>query len=192
MNADVVTIVSGLPRSGTSLMMNMLQSGGMPLLVDGIRTPDRDNPKGYFEFERVKQIDDDQAWLAEAQGRAVKMIAELLRHLPASYKYKIIFMRRAMGEILASQREMLSRRGEPTDKVRDEDMARMFEGHLDKVQEWIAQQPNMDVLHISYNELLADPTPQAEAINRFLGGQLDVDSMVNAVDPTLYRQRQQT
>lgn len=192
MNRDNITVVSGLPRSGTSLMMSMLQSGGMPLLVDGMRTPDKDNPKGYFEFERVKQIEDDQAWLPEARGRAVKMIAELLRHLPPGYEYKVIFMRRAMEEILASQREMLSRRGEPTDKVRDEDMARMFEGHLDKVQEWITQQPNMDVLYVSYNDLLADPTPQAEAINRFLGGQLDVDSMVNAVDPALYRQRQQT
>jgi len=192
MNRDTITVVSGLPRSGTSLMMSMLQSGGMPLLVDGIRTPDKDNPKGYFEFERVKQTEDDQAWLAEARGRAVKMIAELLRHLPPAYEYQVIFMRRAMEEILASQREMLSRRGEPTDKVRDEDMARMFEGHLEKVQEWIAQQPNMDVLYISYNDLLADPTPQAEAINRFLGGQLNVDSMVNAIDPALYRQRQET
>jgi hypothetical protein len=190
MNRDTITVVSGLPRSGTSLMMSMLQSGGMPLLIDGIRTPDKDNPKGYFEFEKVKQIEDDQAWLPEARGRAVKMIAELLRHLPPAYEYKVIFMRRAMEEILASQREMLFRRGEPTDKVRDEDMARMFEDHLAKVTKWIAQQPHMEVLYVSYNDLLADPRPQTEAINRFLGGQLDVDSMVNAVDPALYRQRQ--
>lgn len=190
MNRDIITIVSGLPRSGTSLMMSMLLSGGMEVLVDGIRTPDEDNPKGYFEFERVKQIERDQAWLEEARGKAVKMIAELLKHLPPTYTYKVIFMRRAMEEILASQREMLVRRGEPTDKVSDEDMARMFQGHLEKVQEWMTQQPHIDVLYVSYNDLVADPMPQAQAVNSFLGGLLDVDSMANAVDPSLYRQRE--
>jgi hypothetical protein len=190
MKTDAITIVSGLPRSGTSLMMSMLEAGGLGLLADGIRTPDEDNPKGYFEFERVKQIEQDQAWLPEAQGKAIKMIAELLRHLPATYSYKVIFMRRSMEEILASQRQMLIRRGEPTDKVSDEVMARMFAGHLEKVNEWIAQQPNVDVLYVSYNELLADPSPQAEAINQFLGGGLDVERMVMAIDPSLYRQRQ--
>ncbi|HEM60736.1 MAG TPA: sulfotransferase family protein [Chloroflexi bacterium] len=190
MYRDTVTIVSGLPRSGTSLMMSMLRSGGMELLVDGIRTADEDNPKGYFEFERVKQIEDDQAWLEDARGRAVKMIAELLKYLPPTYRYKVIFMRRAMEEVLASQREMLARRGEPTDRISDEDMARMFAAHLKKVQEWISQQPNMDILYVSYNDLVADPLPQAREINRFLGDFLDVDAMVDAVDPSLYRQRE--
>jgi len=190
MKTDTINIVSGLPRSGTSLMMSMLEAGGLGLLIDGIRTPDEDNPKGYFEFERVRQIEHDQAWLPDAQGKAVKMIAELLRHLPATYSYKVIFMRRSMQEILASQRQMLIRRGEPTDKVSDEVMARLYAGHLQQVQEWIAQRPNVDVLHISYNDLLADPTPQAEAIKQFLGGGLDVERMVNAIDPSLYRQRQ--
>ena len=190
MNGDTITIVSGLPRSGTSLMMSMLESGGMELLIDGIRTPDDDNPKGYFEFERVRKIEHDQGWLAEAQGRAVKMIAELLKHLPPTYMYKVIFMRRSMEEILASQRQMLVRRGEPTDKVSNETMARMFAGHLQKVEEWIARQPNVDVLYLSYNDLLAHPIPQAQAINQFLGGQLDVHRMVNAIDPSLYRQRE--
>jgi hypothetical protein len=189
MDKDAITIVSGLPRSGTSLMMSMLQAGGMELLVDGIRTPDEDNPKGYFEFERVKQIDDDQAWLQDAQGKAVKMIAELLRRLPPTYAYKVIFLRREMQEILASQRQMLVRRGEPTDKVSDEDMARMFERHLDHVETWIAEQPHVDVFYVSYNDLLADPDPHARGINEFLGGTLDVEAMKAVIDHSLYRQR---
>ncbi len=190
MNGDSIIIVSGLPRSGTSLMMSMLSAGGLELLTDGIRTPDEDNPKGYFEFERVKLIEHDQGWLADARGKAVKMIAELLKHLPSNYNYKVIFMRRSMEEILASQREMLARRGEPTDKVSDEDMAKMFAGHLEKVQDWIARQPNVDALYVSYNDLLSDPIPQAQSVNRFLGGTLNVDRMVSTIEPSLYRQRE--
>jgi hypothetical protein len=190
MNGETITVISGLPRSGTSLMMGMIQAGGMQLLVDGVRTPDEDNPKGYFEYERVKQIETDQAWVAEAQGKAVKMIAELLKYLPATYQYRVIFMRRNMQEILASQREMLVRRGEPTDRVSDEDIAGMFEVHLEKVQDWLEDQPNVDVLYVSYNDLLEDPAPHARAINRFLGGGLDVERMVETIEPSLYRQRQ--
>ena len=94
MDRDVVTIVSGLPRSGTSMMMKMLEAGGIELLIDRVRVADADNPKGYYEFERVKQIETDQAWLPEAQGKAVKMISALLRHLPADCRYRIIFMER--------------------------------------------------------------------------------------------------
>jgi hypothetical protein len=189
MDKDTITIVSGLPRSGTSLMMSMLQAGGMELLVDGIRTADEDNPKGYYEFERVKQIDDDQAWLEDAKGKAVKMIGELLRRLPPTYDYKVIFMRREMEEILASQREMLVRRGEPTDRVKDEDMARMFDRHLDQIEAWIAERPNVDVLYVSYNDLLAEPEPLVREVAGFLGGTLDVEAMTGVIDHSLYRQR---
>jgi hypothetical protein len=190
MDQETIAIVSGLPRSGTSLMMGMLEAGGMDLLVDGIRTADEDNPKGYYEFERVKQIDTDQDWLEDAKGKAVKMIGELLRRLPSTYTYKVIFMRRQMEEILASQRQMLIRRGEPTDAVSDEDMARMFGRHLEQVEAWIASQPKVDALYVSYNDLLADPEPHARRINEFLGGTLDLDAMVDVVDHSLYRQRQ--
>ena len=104
MNREAITVVSGLPRSGTSMMMGMLEAGGMELLTDGIRTADQDNPKGYYEYERVKQIEHDQAWLVDARGKAVKMIAALLRHLPPEHDYRIVFMRRDVGEVLASQR----------------------------------------------------------------------------------------
>jgi LPS sulfotransferase NodH len=189
MERDTVTIVSGLPRSGTSLMMSMLEAGGMQLLTDRIRTPDEDNPKGYYEFERVKQIEHDQEWLEDARGKAVKMIAELLKHLPPQYLYKVIFMRRKMEEILASQKQMLIRRGEPTDRVSDEEMARMFAGYLETVKAWIAEQPNIDVIYVNYNDLLGDPTQHAEEVNQYLGGSLNVQDMISAVDSSLYRQR---
>ena len=189
MNGKSITIVSGLPRSGTSLMMGMLKAGGMELLVDGIRTPDEDNPKGYYEFERVKQIEHDQDWLEDAGDKAVKMIAELLRHLPPSYNYKVIFMRRNMEEILASQRQMMIRRGEPTDRISDEEIAGLFRRHLEKVEAWIAEQPNMEALYVNYNSLLAEPAQHVKEINEFLGGILHEGPMTRVVDPSLYRQR---
>ena len=189
MDKEPIIIVSGLPRSGTSLMMSMLQAGGMDLLIDGIRTPDEDNPKGYYEFERVKQIADDQEWLQDAQGRVVKMIAELLRRLPATHTYRVIFMQREMEEILASQRQMLIRRGEPTDTVRDDDMARMYRRHLDQVEDWIAEQPNVATLYVRYNDLLSDPSPHVQRVNDFLGGALNIDAMTSVIDSSLYRQR---
>ena len=189
MNKQTITIVSGLPRSGTSMMMKMLAAGGLEPLTDSIRDADEDNPKGYFEFERVKQIENDIAWLVDARGRAVKLISALLKHLPPSYNYKVIFMRRAMAEILASQRQMLIRRGEPADVVPDEKMAAMFERHLAQVESWLAAQPNIDTIYISYNEVMKEARPQAESINSFLGGSLNVDAMTEAADRTLYRQK---
>jgi len=189
MDSEIVTIVSGLPRSGTSLMMSMLEAGGMEVLTDHIRTPDEDNPKGYYEFERVRQIEHDQAWLVDAKGRAVKMIAELLKYLPPGYTYKVIFMRRTMKEILASQKRMLVRRGEPTEKVSDEEMAAMFQRYLNRVDAWLAGQPNIEVMYVSYNRLLDGPAVQLDNVSQFLGGALDVEQMIRVIEPSLYRQR---
>jgi len=187
---DFVTVVTGLPRSGTSMMMKMLDSGGMPVLIDHIRTADEDNPRGYYEFERVKQIETDQAWLADAGGKAVKMVAALLKHLPTNYQYRIIFMQRSIGEVLASQREMLRRRGEPADGLSDEEMAGMFAKHVEKIQSWLVQQHNMQVLYVRYRDVIENPAEQARLINEFLGSILDVGRMEETVDGTLYRQRQ--
>jgi hypothetical protein len=189
MTNETITIVSGLPRSGTSMMMKMLAAGGLEPLIDNIRIADEDNPKGYFEFERVKQIEHDKAWLEDARSRVVKLISALLKHLPTSYQYKVIFMRRAMSEILASQRQMLIRRGEPTDKVPDDKMAAMFNKHVTQVEAWLAEQPNIDVLYVNYNEVMKDPRPHAERINTFLGGSLAVADMIEVVDRALYRQQ---
>jgi hypothetical protein len=189
MKTETITIVSGLPRSGTSMMMKMLAAGGLEPLTDNIRAADEDNPKGYFEFERVKQIENDKAWLEDARGRVVKLISALLKHLPPTYNYKVIFMRRAMPEILASQRQMLIRRGEPADTVADDKMAAMFNKHVAQVESWLAAQPNIDVLYVSYNEVMKDSHPHAERINVFLGGSLKADEMVGVVDRALYRQQ---
>src|ERR1044072_2561799 len=151
---EPVIIVSGLPRSGTSMMMSMLVAGGIPAMTDSIRTADEDNPKGYFELEKVKELAKDNRWLADAGGRAVKIISALLKHLPTDYRYKVIFMRREMREVLASQRQMLMRRGEPTDKVSDERMAEMFRKHLAEVESWLAKQPNIEVIYTNYNQML--------------------------------------
>ena len=189
MAKDVITIVSGLPRSGTSLMMQMLEAGGLPILKDGIRAADADNPKGYYEFERVKQVAQDQAWLEHARGKGVKMVSALLLDLPGTYTYRVVFMRRKMEEILASQKTMLQRSGKRTDAVSDETMAALFRKHLSQVEKWLSEQPNVQVLYVSYNEMIADPIKEIERIGQFLGNELDTDKMASVIDRTLYRQR---
>jgi len=188
---QIITIVSGLPRSGTSMMMKLLEAGGLPPLTDNIRTADEDNPKGYYEFERVKQLPKgDVAWLPDAQGKVVKVIAALLPSLPGGYDYRVIFMQRAMPEVLASQRQMLIRRGEDPDKIPDEAMAKLFEKHLRQVDDWIKQQPNVERLDVNYNDMLKKPQPFIEQIAAFLGNRLDRAKMATVVDPSLHRQRQ--
>ena len=187
---QIVTIVSGLPRSGTSMMMKMLEAGGLPPLTDNLRTADEDNPKGYYEFERVKQLPKgDAAWLPDAQGKAVKVIAALLPSLPGGYHYRVIFMLRAMPEVLASQRQMLIRRGEDPDKIPEAVMAQLFEKHLRQVDDWIKPQANVERLDVNYNEMLKNPQPFIEQVNTFLGNQLDKTRMAAVVDPALHRQR---
>ncbi|RMF62436.1 MAG: sulfotransferase family protein [Calditrichaeota bacterium] len=190
MDPNTVVVVSGLPRSGTSMMMKMLEAGGLEPLVDNIRKPDEDNPKGYYEFEAVKELDkNNTAWLKDAGGKVVKIISQLLQYLPSDHRYKVLFMRRKMAEILASQKQMLIRRGEPTDRVSDEEMAKMFELHLMKVESWLAKQPNFDVLYINYNEVLENPAAFIPKINEFLGGSLDTGKMATVIDKSLHRQR---
>lgn len=187
---DYIIVVSGLPRSGTSMMMNMLEAGGIPLLTDNIRTANSDNPKGYYEFQRVKTLEvGDTDWVKDAKGRAVKVISSLLEFLPKQYAYKVIFMERHLSEILASQKAMLLHRGENAEKISDEQMAAMFSKHLRKVKRWLSQQKHICVLYISYNEILENPEIQLGKVNRFLGGVLDVQKMSSKADQVLYRQR---
>ena len=186
---DFVTLVSGLPRSGTSMMMRMLEAGGLPVLADHLRTADEDNPEGYYEFERVKKIEHDTAWLEDARGRVVKMISALLRHLPPGHTYKIVFMRRKLEEVLASQREMLERRGKPADATGDAKMAEFFTNHLRRVETWLAEQPNVDVLYVSYNDMVRDPRSHCARIAEFLGVRLDPERMAAVASGDLYRQR---
>ena len=189
MDREFITLVSGLPRSGTSMMMKMLEAGGLPVLADHLRRADEDNPEGYYEFERVKKIETDQAWLPEARGKVVKMISALLKHLPGTYRYKVVFMRRKLEEVLASQRQMLIRRGKPTDATSDQKMAEFFTHHLARTEKWLAEQPNVDVLYVSYNELLQDPAAHCTEVARFLGVPLDAQRMAQVASGSLYRQR---
>ena len=185
-----VIIVSGLPRSGTSMVMRMLERGGVPVLVDGIRTPNVDNPKGYYEFERVKKLPEgDVVWLQDAEGKVVKIIAALLMHLPATHTYRVLFMRRAMEEILASQKQMLVRRHEDVGAVSDAEMAELFNKHLAQIYGWMARQPHLTYMDVDYNQLLVEPMPILNAMQGFLNRSLDLTAMAAVVDPSLYRQR---
>ena len=185
-----ITIVSGLPRSGTSLMMSMLAAGGIEVLTDQLRIADDDNPVGYFELEEVKKlIKGEHSWLARSNGKAVKVISTLLPYLPDEYRYRIIFMRRAIEEVLASQRTMLINRGENPDKISDDQMAEMFEKNLQQSERWINSQANATRININYKQLINNPGPLVAEINKFLGGGLDENKMLGVINPSLYRQR---
>jgi hypothetical protein len=185
-----IIVVSGLPRSGTSMAMKMLEAGGLEVVTDGLRTADEDNPKGYYEDERVKALGEtaDKSWLADARGKAVKIISFLLKDLPPSYNYKVLFMRRDLEEVLASQAKMLKHRGE-ADEADDAAMRDHFQNHLWRANYWLRHYPCFDSLDVDYRAVLANPRTEAERIARFLGGGLDVAKMVTVVDEALYRNR---
>ena len=170
-------------------MMKMLLAGGMEVLTDNVRAADDDNPQGYFEFEKVKKLERENAWLEDAGGKAVKIVSAFLKHLPPHYKYKIIFMRRKIDEVLASQKQMLIRRGEPTDRVSDEKMSETFRRHLKDIELWLAAQSNITTLSINYNEAIDNPLPTIRMANDFLKADLDIEAMVSVVEKSLYRQR---
>ncbi|MGE0815310.1 MAG: sulfotransferase family protein [Vicinamibacterales bacterium] len=185
-----IVIVSGLPRSGTSMMMTMLAAGGVPLVVDGVREADPSNPKGYFEYEPVKDLDKrgaDLGWLRGARGRAVKIISFLLTWLPEDFSYDVILMQRDLDEVLASQAEMLSRRGEAPGEA--EAARATFEGHLAQLDRFLASRPCFRTLRVPYRDAVAAPAATAARVAAFLGRRLDTAAMAAAVDPALYRNR---
>ncbi|MCG8421704.1 MAG: sulfotransferase [Proteobacteria bacterium] len=184
---DAITVVSGLPRSGTSLMMQMLHTGGLTALTDGLRAADDDNPRGYYELEAVKATERDPAWIERAAGHAVKVISYLLPQLPADREYRVVFMRRHLDEILSSQRRMLEHRGEP---VGDESSMRdRFVRHLEDIETWLRGAVHMRVLFVNYNRLISHPAEQVGRVCDFLDGRVNVEPMVAVIDPALYRQR---
>ena len=189
-NEAKVYIVSGLPRSGTSMMMAMLNSGGLEIITDNSRIADNNNPKGYFEYERVKKLPEgDINWVKDARGKAVKVISALLKYLPDNYEYKIIFMSRDMNEILSSQSRMLERDGKNGDSVSDEKMSKLFNNHIIEVMEWMQNQENIQYLVISYNDVLQEPEDNVSKIDEFLRLDLDKRKMVEVIEPNLYRER---
>jgi Sulfotransferase family len=189
-----VVLVSGLPRSGTSMLMQMLEKGGMPIVSDQIRAPDEDNPKGYHELERVKELDKttDKRWLKDHRGQVIKIISFLLRDLPLNLNYQVLFMRRSLDEVLRSQNKMLERSGAEVAEVADEKMRWNYDLHLRKVYYRLDRTPNFRPLYLDYPDVVADPHRQALRICQFLGEDLDVKSMAGAVEAGLYRNRHPT
>lgn len=188
-NTDqAITVVSGLPRSGTSLVMQMLAAGGMPVLTDGVRGPDDDNPRGYFEFEPVKRTAGDASWITAAKGKAVKVIYQLLRALPGEHSYQVILLRRDIREVVASQHAMLRRLGKGPVGISDEALARGLEAGLRDAEAWLARQPNCSVLHLPHASLIASPHAAAANLSGFCGG-LDAIAMASVIEPALHRQR---
>lgn len=187
---EPIVVVSGLPRSGTSMAMKMLEAAGIPIVTDGAREADIDNPKGYFEDDRVLELAEaeDKSWLRDARGGAIKIISYLVRHLPADNNYKVIFMVRDMDEVLASQAKMLVRRGEDSD-TDDKQMRQLFESDLWRTRYFIKHNRNVHALEVGYRDVLDDPEAQARRIAEFLGGERDLEAMASVVDPSLYRNR---
>ncbi|MEW6406004.1 MAG: sulfotransferase domain-containing protein [Chloroflexota bacterium] len=187
-----IYIVSGLPRSGTSMMMNMLAGGGLPAAVDSIRVADEDNPKGYYELEVVKQLREGKTdWLPSTQGQVVKVISYLLEFLPSNFHYKVIFMERPIEEILASQRKMLERRQEENN-ISDQEMRQQYVQHLSATKYWLARQSNIETLFVRYGDLLSDSKRNTLRIVQFLEIPLDLDAMVAVPDQSLYRNRSES
>jgi len=188
LDRNFITVVSGLPRSGTSMMMRVLEKGGIPILTDGLRRADDDNPLGYFEFEPVKRLDRDVSWLPDAYNKAVKIVYIFLYSLPRDHQYKVIFMKRHLAEIIRSQKVMLRRRQEGN-RLSDQELMDKFDDELQRLDLWIRHQENFSIRYLDYDEVVADPARAAFEISRFLGLQLDLQAMAQAVDPSLYRNR---
>jgi hypothetical protein len=184
-----IVVVSGLPRSGTSMMMKMLTEGGMSAVVDALRQADEDNPNGYFEIEASKSLKDgEKKWLYEAQGKVVKVISYLLEFLPDDLSYDVIFMEREISEVLASQRKMLQRRNE-TSTLSDAEMEAQFREHLRAVKYWTARKPNMRILFVKYSQMVDAPETLCKSIVDFLEIPLDLKTMESVPSQSLYRNR---
>ena len=193
-----IVVVSGLPRSGTSMLMHMLQQGGLPLCVDNIRAPDIDNPRGYFEYESVRTLQQDSSFIGAASGKAIKVVSHLLQALPSEFDYRVIFLERDLYEILGSQKKMMARLhavsstpttsgAAATDLESDVSLCKR---HLTWISDWLRRQPNMETLYLAHSEVLRDPSEAACRVCKFLGIPLDEDRMARAVDTTLYRTKE--
>jgi hypothetical protein len=185
----MITIVSGLPRSGTSLMMQMLVAGGMTPLSDGERAADADNPRGYLEWERIKTLPNDPACITHAEGKVVKVISRLLLSLPPGHEYRVIFMQRPLPEVLASQDQMMHRRGTYREGANPPAMAAAFEKHLREVVAWMGSKPDVKSIRVEYHNALKEPERISTEIAGFLGVLLNVEAMIAQVDASLYRNR---
>jgi hypothetical protein len=187
---EEVIVVSGLPRSGTSMMMKMLDATGLPIMTDHERTADGDNPKGYFEYERVKNLGEetDKSWVRDARGKVLKVISHLLEALPDDNFYRVILMRRDFDEIIASQNKMLVRRAEEN-PIEDAAAKEAYIRHLVDVRFMVRKRPNFEMIEVHFTQALQAPQTFVEEVSAFLGGRLDTDAMRAVIDPELYRNR---
>lgn len=188
MRARPVCVVSGLPRSGTSMAMALLQAGGMPIFSDGIRQADPDNPNGYFEYAGAGSLHSDSAWVYESADKAVKVVSPLLHFLPSDLHYRIVFMRRDVREIALSQEEMLRRRGREVAENPSE-IERIMRAHLVQIETWLSQQKNMAVCYMDYGWVIGNPVAASEKLVQFAELKGLPIEMAEVVDQRLYRQR---
>jgi hypothetical protein len=170
-------------------MMQMLVAGGMSALSDGERHADTDNPRGYLEWERIKQLPNDPVCIAEGEGKVVKVISRLLLSLPAGHEYRIVFMQRPLPEVLASQDEMLRRRGTFKEGADPAMIGAAFEKHLREVYAWLDSKRYVKNFRVAYHDALSQPKEISQQLEQFLGIQLKVEAMVQQVDASLYRNR---
>ena len=191
---EPIVVVSGLPRSGTSMMMNMLAAGGLEILSDGERVADIDNPKGYFELERIKNLEKetDKSYLRAARGKAVKVISFLIKDLPDENDYRVLFMRRDLDEVLTSQQKMIDRLDSADADADGAAMKEAFRNDIARVRVLCRTRPNFTLCEIHYKDAVAEPAVASRAVNAFLGGRLDEAAMRAAVDAALYRNRGST
>ncbi|MBZ5506092.1 MAG: sulfotransferase [Acidobacteriia bacterium] len=187
-NDTEIIIVTGLPRSGTSLVMQMLVAGGVPVMADGLRKPDTDNPNGYFELQAVKEIRRSSLWLDEATGKAIKIIYRLTYYLPPRYRYRVLLVQRNLAEVVASQSAMLRRNRAAASDIPNARLIELFQDELSRFQTWLQQQKNISTLHLWHDRLLSEPLKEAMRMREFIG-RGDVKSMASIIDGTLYRQR---
>ena len=185
----MITIVSGLPRSGTSLMMQMLEKGGMDILTDHVRKADAHNEKGYYEYEKVKSIRKENAWMKEADGKAVKIITQLLPYISPDYEYTVLYIIRPMEEILRSQKCMREHLPDAGKSVAREVLEQSYSRQVQRVQHWMENHPKIRTLYVYYPELMNHPLEKAEEIRSFLGVGLDTEAMASAVDVGLWHQK---
>jgi len=188
---DPIVVVSGLPRSGTSMLMNMLDAGGMEIMTDSERVADIDNPKGYFEYERVKDLEKetDKSYVREGRGKVLKVISFLIKDLPDDNDYRVIFMRRDLDEVITSQNKMIDRLGSHDTTADREAMKEAYRNDIVRTRLLCKNRPNFELIEVHYRQTIDDPTATASALNVFLGGRLDEAAMSGGVDANLYRNK---
>jgi hypothetical protein len=188
---EPIVVVSGLPRSGTSMMMKMLEAGGLSIMTDAEREADVDNPKGYFEYERIKDLEkeSDKSYVREGRGKGLKVISFLIKDLPDDNDYRVIFMRRDLDEVIVSQGKMIDRLGTSDSSASDEAMKEAYRNDIVRTRLLCKKRPNMELIEINYRETIGDAAQGARKVNAFLDGRLDEAAMLAAVDGSLYRNR---